>query len=98
MARPGKGQKGYKQANKKWHATMLEKFNGDEEKMREFFRSIGRKGGINGRGEGYKGGFASDNIGEDGMTGPQRARLAGARGGHISSRAGVKNGQRKAKA
>jgi len=48
----------------------------------DFYAKIGAKGGKNGR----TGGFASNVIGEDGLTGAQRARIAGARGGRISRR------------
>lgn len=47
-----------------------------------FYANIGRKGGKNGR----TGGFASSVVGADGLTGQQRARLAGAKGGRISRR------------
>lgn len=47
-----------------------------------FYANIGRKGGKNGR----TGGFASNVVGADGLTGQQRARLAGAKGGRISRR------------
>ena len=58
----------------------LEKYGPD------FYKRIGAKGGANGKGPGYKGGFASDEVGEDGLTGKQRAKLAGAKGGTISRR------------
>lgn len=48
----------------------------------DFYKRIGKKGGRNGT----TGGFASDKVGEDGLTGRQRAVLAGAIGGHISRR------------
>lgn len=35
---------------------------------------------------GRTGGFASDKKGEDGLTGRERARLAGSKGGRISRR------------
>lgn len=56
--------------------TNLEKHGED------FYKRIGAKGGRNGT----TGGFASDKVGEDGLTGRQRAVLAGAIGGHISRR------------
>lgn len=43
-----------------------------------FYAEIGRKGGRNGN----TGGFAAN---------PELARIAGAKGGHMSSRAGVRN-------
>ncbi len=55
-----------------------------------FYQRIGKKGGYNGRGAGYKGGFASDKRGEDGLTGPERAKLAGAIGGLTSRRGPVR--------
>lgn len=66
-------------------ATNMEKFGPD------FYREIGRKGGK----AGHTGGFASFVVGSDGMTGYQRARIAGARGGKRSRRNGVKNGEGK---
>lgn len=44
--------------------------------------NIGSKGGK----AGHTGGFASDKVGSDGLTGVERARLAGAKGGKISKR------------
>lgn len=48
----------------------------------DFYAKIGSKGG----GRGHTGGFASDIVGPDGMTGRQRAEIAGAKGGTISRR------------
>lgn len=48
----------------------------------DWYVSIGRKGGRSGR----TGGFGSAKVGADGLTGRERARLAGARGGKISVR------------
>lgn len=48
----------------------------------DFYKAIGAKGGEKSRG----GGFASTKIGKDGLTGQERARLAGARGGSNSKR------------
>lgn len=48
----------------------------------DFYVRIGRIGGKNG----HEGGFASDEIGEDGLTGRQRAVIAGRKGGLISRR------------
>ena len=56
-------------------ATNMERFGPD------FYREIGRKGGK----AGHTGGFASFVVGSDGMTGYQRARIAGARGGEAFS-------------
>lgn len=47
-----------------------------------FYAEIGRKGGRNGK----TGGFASEFVGNDGLTGPQRAKIAGRKGGRISKR------------
>lgn len=49
---------------------------------KDFYREIGRKGGFNG----HTGGLASNKIGPDGLTGYQRARIVGAKGGRISRR------------
>lgn len=56
--------------------TNLEKHGAD------FYSRIGRKGGRNG----HRGGFASELRGSDGLTGRERARTAGAKGGHLSRR------------
>jgi len=48
----------------------------------DFYAKIGAMGGKKGR----TGGFASAVIGADGLTGQQRAAIAGARGGRISRR------------
>lgn len=47
-----------------------------------FYARIGAIGGKNGK----TGGFGSNKIGSDGLTGRERARLAGARGGKVSRR------------
>lgn len=52
----------------------------------DFYKRIGSKGGSNGKGPDYKGGFAADR---------ERARIAGAKGGRKSTRKGIKNGQGK---
>ena len=49
---------------------------------KDFYANIGRKGGRNG----HTGGFASDKVGRDGLTGYERARVAGKKGGLISKR------------
>lgn len=43
----------------------------------DFYRRIGQMGGRNG----HTGGFASNKVGKDGLTGRQRARLVGREGG-----------------
>lgn len=55
---------------------------------KDFYREIGRMGGRNGR----SGGFASNEIGKDGLTGLERARIAGAKVGKISRRGPAKKG------
>lgn len=57
----------------------------------DFYKNIGKRGGMSSN----TGGFASEKIGMDGMTGNQRARIVGAKGGRISSRSGIKNGEGK---
>ena len=49
---------------------------------KEFYALIGRKGGQNG----HTGGFASEEPGKDGLTGPERAKIAGQKGGVKSKR------------
>lgn len=49
---------------------------------KDYYANIGRKGGKKSR----TGGFASEKIGRDGLTGAERAKIAGAKGGHISKR------------
>ena len=49
---------------------------------RDFYAKIGQMGGR----RGHTGGFASDKVGPDGLTGRQRARVAGSKGGKISRR------------
>lgn len=49
---------------------------------KNFYAEIGRKGGLKSR----KGGFASDKVGIDGLTGRERAKLVGKRGGTVSRR------------
>ena len=48
----------------------------------DFYARIGAKGGRNG----HTGGFASDKVGNDGLTGQQRASLYGKIGGRKSKR------------
>jgi uncharacterized protein len=50
---------------------------------KDFYAKIGAKGGRKGR----TGGFACHEVGVDGLTGKERARIAGAKGGRISRRA-----------
>lgn len=53
-----------------------------------FYSKIGAKGGR----MSCNGGFASTKVGEDGLTGIERAKIAGAKGGKKSTRAGIRNG------
>lgn len=52
----------------------------------DFYRRIGSKGGK----VSSTGGFADTRVGADGLTGAQRARIAGAKGGRISRRGPAK--------
>ena len=85
MARPRAGEPGYEQANEKWRKTMAERFGG-EENVRDFFRRIGAIGGRHG----HTGGFNSEKIGKDGLTGRQRSVICGRLGGKISRRGPAK--------
>ena len=49
---------------------------------KDFYKNIGKIGGKKSR----NGGFASDKVGKDGLTGLERAKLAGAIGGRKSRR------------
>lgn len=55
----------------------------------DFYSNIGRKGGKMGR----TGGFASTKPGPDGLTGWERARIAGAIGGRKSRRGPAKKAE-----
>ena len=48
----------------------------------DFYKKIGARGGRNST----TGGFASEKIGKDGLTGQERASVAGYKGGVISRR------------
>lgn len=61
--------------------TNIEK-HGSLEAYKQFMRDIAAQGGIKGK----DGGFASQKVGPDGLTGKERARTAGAKGGRISRR------------
>jgi hypothetical protein len=65
-----------KAGGKKHKQTLLEKL-GSEEAVKAYYRKIGAMGGAKSRG----GGFGSDKVGKDGLTGAERARLAGIKGG-----------------
>lgn len=49
---------------------------------KDFYAQIGRKGGQNG----HTGGWASETVGKDGLTGYERAKKWGAVGGKKSKR------------
>lgn len=53
----------------------------------DFYARIGSKGGK----LGTTGGFASNIVGKDGLTGAERAKIAGAKGGKISKRGKAKH-------
>lgn len=53
---------------------------------KDFYRTIGQKGGR----VSTRGGFASDKVGADGLTGKQRSHIAGAKGGRLSKRGPAK--------
>lgn len=53
---------------------------------KDFYATIGKKGGMNGT----TGGFYSNKVGKDGLTGRERARVAGRKGRLISRRGKVK--------
>ena len=76
--RAKRGEPGAEEATNKWRATMQAKFG---ENWRERMRELGRKGGTNGRGEFYTGGFASNK---------EFARECGRKGGKISKRGPAK--------
>lgn len=67
---------GTKKGGEKAASTNKTKYGAD------FYAMIGAKGGKRGK----TGGFASDKKGNDGLTGRERARLAGSKGGRISRR------------
>lgn len=61
--------------------SLIERY-GSEEALRQHYSEIGGIGGARSK----SGGFASTAIGDDGLTGPQRASRAGALGGAKSRR------------
>lgn len=71
---------GTPQGGKKAAQANMAKYGAD------FYREIGRKGGQNG----HSGGFASEVVGKDGLTGRQRAHIVGVKGGKISKRGPAK--------
>lgn len=54
---------------------------------KDFYRNAGRLGGL----AGTTGGFKSDVVGKDGLTGRERAVIAGQKGGKKSRRGPAKN-------
>lgn len=64
----------------KSRSTILTRYGED------FYVRIGREGGRKGR----TGGFASNVVGRDGLTGPERARAVGVLGGQTSKRGKAK--------
>ena len=91
MPKTFKYYKGTKAGGQRTKETNLRKHGSD------FYKRIGASGGRAGRGEDYKGGFACDKKGPDGLTGRQRASIAGSKGGKISRRgpAKIKNEKKK---
>jgi len=75
MGRPKKNTPGGKLATERWRKTMQERYGDITAKMQE----MGRKGGKNGKGPDYKGGFGGDR---------ELAKRAGQKGGRISRRGG----------
>jgi hypothetical protein len=53
----------------------------------DFYKQIGALGGRKGK----TGGFASNSVGADGLTGRERAKTAGAKGGSVSKRGDGRN-------
>ena len=67
---------GNKAGGLKTRQTIKEKYGSD------FYKRIGSAGGKNSS----NGGFGSKKVGDDGLTGAQRAKVAGYKGGLISRR------------
>lgn len=65
-----------KAGGRKAQQTLLKKF-GSKEAVKAYYQDIGRMGGKKSKGTG----FALDKVGGDGLTGRQRARIAGRVGG-----------------
>lgn len=82
MARPKKGTPEGDRATKKWRETMIKKYGVDAFGGILKMQEIGRIGGQNGT----TGGFASEKVGTDGLTGRERAKVAGKKGGFVSKR------------
>lgn len=71
---------GTKECAKKSAETTKKKYGND------WYKIQGAKGGKKSR----NGGFASSKVGEDGLTGKERASVAGAKGGRLSKRGPAK--------
>lgn len=71
---------GTKEGAKKSSETIKKKYGND------WYKIQGAKGGKKSR----NGGFASSKVGEDGLTGKERASVAGAKGGRLSKRGPAK--------
>ena len=67
---------GTKEGAKKASETNLRKYGKD------YYARIGAMGGS----MSVNGGFASDKVGKDGLTGRERAKIAGRKGGKLSKR------------
>lgn len=67
-----------KTVGRKVAQTLKQKYGED------YYRNLGHKGGSVPR---PNRGFASKFVGKDGLTGPQRAKIAGTKGGKNGSRA-----------
>jgi hypothetical protein len=67
---------GTKLGGQRCAATNIAKYGDD------FYRNIGAIGGKRGN----TGGFASNKVGKDGLTGRQRASVVGTHGGRVSKR------------
>ena len=69
------------EGGKKASKTNLKKYGKD------FYARIGSIGGR----KSVTGGFASDKVGKDGLTGPERAKIAGKKGGQLRKRGPAEN-------
>lgn len=76
MSRPKKGTPEGEAATKRMREACIRRY-GSEKAWKEHLSTIGRKGGQNGKGPDYRGGFASCHA---------LAVKAGRKGGYISSR------------